>query len=127
MDIVFIEKLKIPASIGVWEWERQVKQMIVVDVELGTDIRAAARSDDLDDSISYKDVASKICELLSERHFALIEAVAESIASTVLKNYPVQWCKVCVSKPRAVEKSQNVGVVIERISSSASLSEHSGE
>ncbi len=127
MDIVFIEKLKIPASIGVWEWERQVKQLIVIDIELGTDVRTAAQSDDLDDSISYKDVALKICELLSKRHFALIETVAESIASAVLTNYPVQWCKVRVSKPRAVEKSQNVGVVIERTPSGASISEDSGD
>ena len=114
MDIVFIEKLTVQASIGVWEWEHRIKQTLLIDVELGTDIRQAADSDNLEDAISYKEVSIRIIQLLSNKHFKLIETVAESIACLVLNDFPVHWCKVKVSKPRAVEKSSNVGVVIER-------------
>lgn len=114
MDIVFVEQLKISATIGVWEWEQRIKQTLVIDLELGTDIGKCAASDDIKDALSYKAVSMRVVELISNGKFNLIESVAETVAKTILKEFSVEWCKVRVSKPRAVEKSANVGVVIER-------------
>ena len=114
MDIVFIENLKFQASIGVWEWEARIKQNLVVDLWLGTDIKKAAETDELEYAVNYKSVSIRISELINGRRYKLIETVAEEIASTVLSEFDVTWCKVKVSKPRAVERSRNVGVMIER-------------
>ena len=114
MDIVFIESLKVSATIGVWEWERRIKQNLIIDLELGTDIRAAAETDDIGNAVSYKDVAIRVVEYVSNSEHQLIETVAHSISDIILSEYPVKWCRVKVSKPRAVEKARNVGIVIER-------------
>ena len=114
MDIVFIENLKFQASIGVWEWEARIKQNLIVDLWLGTDIKVAAETDQLEYAVNYKSVSIRISELINSRHYKLIETVAEEIASTVLSEFDVTWCKVKVSKPRAVENSKNVGIIIER-------------
>ncbi len=114
MDIVFIENLKFKASIGVWEWEARIKQNLVVDLWLGTDIKLAAESDNLKHAVNYKSVSIRISELINSRRFKLIETVAENIADVLLSEFFVSWCKVKVSKPRAVESSNNVGVIIER-------------
>lgn len=120
MDIVFVENLKIAACIGVWEWERRVKQNLIVDIQLGCDIHQAAQSDSIEDAISYKDVATRIHDFVAESNFKLIESVAESIATIILEEFSATWCRVKISKPRAVEKASNVGVIIERGSKPAS-------
>lgn len=102
------------ATIGVREWERKIKQRLIIDLEIGLDIQAAAASDNLEDSVSYKDIADCVVELVENSEYQLIETVAETIAATILEKYSVLWCKVTVNKPRAVEKSHNVGVRIER-------------
>ncbi len=114
MDIVFIEKLKIPATIGVWEWEQRIKQNLIIDLELGTDNRNPAATDNLEDAVSYKDVAIRVSEFVSTSSHKLVETVAENVANIILDEFPISWCKVKVSKPRAVENSQSVGIVIER-------------
>lgn len=102
------------ATIGVREWERKIKQRLIIDLEVGLDIQAAAASDKLEDSVSYKDIADCVVELVENSEYQLIETVAEKIAATILEKYSVLWCKITVNKPRAVEKSSNVGVSIER-------------
>lgn len=114
MDIVFVESLKIPATVGVWEWERRIKQNLIVDLELGTDIRKAAETDALDDAVSYKDVSIRVFDYVSSSEHQLIETVAQKISEIILSEFPISWCRVKISKPRAVEKSRNVGVIIER-------------
>lgn len=114
MDIVFIENLKVPASIGVWEWEHRIKQNLIFDIELGCDLQQAAQSDNVENTVSYKDVSLRISEFIAESKFNLLETVAEKIAGLILDEFPVSWCKVKVSKPRAVEMAKNVGVIVER-------------
>ena len=114
MDIVFIRDLKLSARIGVWEWEQQIKQNLVIDLDLGTDIRKAGKSDELADAINYKNVALRVSDYVSSNNHRLIEAVAENIATIILSEFDVIWCKVKVTKPRAVEKSKSVGVIITR-------------
>ncbi len=120
MDIVYIEGLKIAATIGVWEWEQRIKQNLNFDIELETDIRKSAQSCNLEDTVSYKDVSARIVDFVSSGEFKLIETVAENVANIILTEFPVQRCKVKISKPRAVESASSVGIVIERSSQSAS-------
>ena len=114
MDIVFIENLKIKTTIGVWEWEQRIKQNLLVDVQLGVDIKPAAQSDCIEKAISYKQVAKRVSETLDKSNFKLVETVAEHICTLILNEFPVEWCQVKVSKPRAVENADSVGVIIER-------------
>jgi len=115
MDIIFIENLKIPASIGIWDWEHRIKQTLILDIQLSWDIKSAASSDDIQQAVSYKEVAMRVCQLVEESRFKLLETVAEKTAQLVLEEFGVSWCKVKVSKPRAVERAGNVGVMIERV------------
>ena len=114
LDIVFIENLKVPATIGVWEWEHRIKQNLIFDIELGCDFQKAAESDEVENTVSYKDVAVRVSEFISESRFKLLETVADKTAGLILDEFPVSWCKVKVSKPRAVEMAKNVGVIVER-------------
>ena len=114
MDTVFIQELKLAATIGVWEWEQKIKQRLIVDLEVGTDIRMPAERDDLNDAVSYKDIAASVTSFVENSNFKLIETLAEKIAELVLGEFSVDWCKVTVNKPRAVENSRNVGVTIVR-------------
>ena len=114
MDTVFIQELKLAATIGVWEWEQKIKQRLIVDLEVGTDIRMPAERDDLNDAVSYKDIAASVTNFVENSDFKLIETLAEKIAELVLGKFSVDWCKVTVNKPRAVENSRNVGVTIVR-------------
>lgn len=114
MDTIFLQQLRIPTTIGVWEWERRIKQSLVIDVEAAIDNKKAAASDDLEDALNYKDMAQRIEELVSESSFKLIETAAERIAEIILDEFGASWCKVTVNKPKAVEIGRNVGVAIER-------------
>ncbi len=120
LDIVFIEKLKIPATIGVWEWERRIKQNLIFDLELGCDIRLSADRDNIDDAISYKEVAMRVGEFIADSKFKLLETVAENVAQLLINEFSITWCRVRVSKPRAVEKADNVGIIIERMAKTTS-------
>lgn len=114
MDIIFIQGLKVKTTIGVFDWERRIKQNLLIDLEVETDCRKASENDDLKDALSYKDVANRVSELVAESEFKLVESVAERVASVILEEFPTAWCRVNVSKPRAVENSASVGVMVER-------------
>lgn len=114
MDIVYLKDLRIKTVIGVYAWERQLKQTIVIDLEMGTDIRAAAKSDAIEDALNYKNVAKRIIEFTEGSRFQLVEALAEGIADIVLSDFEVPWLRLRVNKQGAVRGVRDVGVVIER-------------
>ncbi|MEM1264143.1 MAG: dihydroneopterin aldolase [Pseudomonadota bacterium] len=114
MDRVFLEAFSVQAVIGIWEWERQIKQRIEISLEMGFDTRAAAVSDDVADTLNYKAVADGVAALTQQGEFKLVEALAGAIADYILGNYAVPWVKVRVSKPGAIRGSRHVGVIIER-------------
>lgn len=114
MDIIYLHGLKVDCNIGVWDWEKQITQSIKFDLDMGFDIRKAAESDDIDDTLSYKDVAKRVEEFASGSHFALVEKLAEGIASLLLDEFGVPWCRVRVNKFGAVRGAGDVGVIIER-------------
>lgn len=113
-DIVFIEDLKVQTVIGVFEWEREVRQTVSIDLEMAFDIRKAAASDDINHTLDYKAVSKRLIRFVEQAEFQLVEALAERCAAIVLEEFPVSWLRIKLSKPGAVRGSSAVGVVIER-------------
>jgi dihydroneopterin aldolase len=114
MDKVFIENLTVEAVIGVWDWERDIKQPVSLDLEMDYDIRQAAASDSIEDTLDYKAVAKRLIRFIEQSEFQLVEALAEHCAAIVLDEFPVSRLKLKLSKPGAVRGSSAVGVMIER-------------
>lgn len=113
-DIVFIEALKVDTVIGVYEWEKSIQQTLQFDVEMRTDIRAAAAIDDLSKTVDYSVVAEDIVKLAKENQAELIETVAEKVAERILSAYAVSSVKIKLRKLGAVASTKSVGVLIER-------------
>lgn len=114
MDIVFVRQLEVNTVIGVFDWEREIKQKLVFDLELGTDIKKSADSDALDDTLDYKAISHSIYDFVEKSEYQLVETVAEKVASLILDNFPVKWLKLTLDKPGAVSIAKSVGVQIER-------------
>ena len=114
MDIVFINELRIETIIGIYDWERKVKQTISLDLEMGTDIEKSAATDAIDDTLNYKAVAKRLIAFVEDSEYQLVETLAEKIAGIVLSEFNVPWLKLTVRKPGAVRGSRDVGVIIER-------------
>jgi len=114
MDIVYIRDLRIDTVIGVYDWERQIKQTLSFDIDMATDIRQAAATDDLQYTVNYKAVSDRIIELVESFHSQLIETLAEEIATTIMTEFHVSWLRLQVSKAGAVRAARDVGLIIER-------------
>ncbi len=114
MDIVFIRDLQIETVIGIYDWERKVRQIISLDIDMATDIQKAASSDNIDDTLSYKTVAKRLIAFVEESEFELVEALAEKVCAIILEEFDVPWVRLSLSKPGAVRGSRSVGVIIER-------------
>lgn len=114
MDIVFIRDLRIETVIGIYDWEREIRQTISLDLEMGTDIRRAGETDHIDDTLNYKAVAKCLIDFVEKSEFQLVEALAEQCAQIILNQFNVPWLRLRLSKPGAVTGSQDVGVLIER-------------
>jgi len=113
-DRVFIEDLKVQTVIGIFDWEREIKQTISIDLEMEFDIRKAAETDSIDDTLDYKSVSKRLIRFIEASDFQLVEALAERCAAIVLKDFPVNWLRLKLGKPGAVRGSSAVGVIIER-------------
>ena len=113
-DIVFIEALNLDTVIGVYEWEKSIQQTLQFDVEMRTDVRAAAAIDDLSKTVDYAVVSEDIVTLAKENQAELIETVAEKVAERILTTYAVASVKITLRKLGAVASTQSVGVIIER-------------
>ena len=114
MDIVFIKKLEVRTVIGVFDWEREIKQKLVLDLELGTDIKKAAETDDLTNTLDYKAISHAVFDFVEQSEYQLVETVAEKVAELILRDFSVQWLSITLNKPGAVSIAESVGVKIER-------------
>ena len=114
MDRVFIEDLRIQTVIGIFDWEREITQTVSLDLQMAFDIRRAAKSDAIVDTLDYKAVSKRLIHFVESSEFQLVEALAEQCASIVLDEFPVSWLQLKLSKPGAVRGSSAVGVIIER-------------
>jgi len=114
MDIIYLHGLKIECIIGIWEWERRVKQTIILDLDMAADIRRAAATDRIDDTLNYKAVAKRLIEFVDSSQFQLVETLAEKVAEILLTEFKLKWVRVRVNKKGAVRGAGDVGIIIER-------------
>jgi dihydroneopterin aldolase len=114
MDKIFIHALKTEAIIGIFDWERQVKQTVLIDVEMSADIRKAAHSDSIDDTLNYKRVAKRVLAFVEASSYHLVETLSENIAMLILGEFPVDEVRISLSKPGAVRNSKDVGIILDR-------------
>ena len=114
MDIVFLRDLKIETIIGIFDWEREIKQTVSLDLEMAADVAKAAESDGIEDTLDYKAVAKRLIDFVGHSEYKLVETLAERVADIVLNEFDVPWVRVRVNKPGAVRYAGDVGVVIER-------------
>ncbi|KFA58854.1 dihydroneopterin aldolase [Gilliamella sp. Choc4-2] len=113
-DRVLIEGLTVYTTIGVYEWEKTIKQKLIIDLEMAWDNQPAGQTDDVTLCLDYFLVSQLITNFIQSTQFELIECVAEQIAKLIIEKFAVQWLKVKISKPRAIANANNVAVVIER-------------
>ncbi len=114
MDTVFIRELRAETVIGVYDWERDIRQAVVLDLEMATDNRSAAATDSIDDALDYAAVSRRLLSFIESSEFQLIETLAERVADIVLTEFDVPWLRLRLAKPGAVAEARDVGVVIER-------------
>lgn len=114
MDIIYLRDLRIDTIIGIYDWERRMKQTIIIDLEMATDIRKAANSDNIEDTLNYKAVAKRLMSYVGDSEFELVEALAEKIAEIIMTEFNVPWLRLSLNKKGAVRGVRDVGVIIER-------------
>ena len=114
MDIVFLKELRIDTVIGIYQWERQIRQTVVLDIQMGTDIARAAATDQIDDTLNYKAVAKRLIQFVGDSEFQLVETLAERCAGIVRDEFGVRWVRLRLNKKGAVRGASDVGVIIER-------------
>lgn len=114
MDIVFIRDLRVETVIGIYDWEREIRQAVVLDLELGCDVRRAAASDSIEDTLNYKAVSKRLTSFIEASSFQLVETLAERCAEILLQEFGVTWLRLSLNKIGAVSGARDVGVLIER-------------
>ncbi|MGF1645195.1 MAG: dihydroneopterin aldolase [Thiotrichales bacterium] len=114
MDIVFIQDLRIDTTIGIFDWERKIKQTLAFDIEMATDIRKAAATDSIEYTLDYKAVSKRVRAMVEESRYLLVETVAEKVAEMIRDEFGVPWLRLTLHKPGAVRGAKSVGIRIER-------------
>ena len=114
MDTIFIEQLVVETVIGIYDWERHIRQRVVIDLDMDFDIRAAAAGDDVEQTLNYKAVGKRVSAFVEAAEFQLVETLAERVAALVLDEFPVQRLSLRVNKPHALRGAAGVGVRITR-------------
>ncbi len=114
MDKVFIKNLQVETIIGIFDWEREVRQVVSIDLEMEFDNKKAAKSDDIKDALDYKKIGKRVSSYVKKSKYKLVERLAEQIAKIVLKEFPVSSLILSVTKPGALRGSESVGIRITR-------------
>lgn len=114
MDIIFLGGLEIDTVIGIYAWEREIKQKIFLDIEMAFDIRKAAATDDINHTLDYKTVSDRVVTFVEASEFFLVETLIEEIANILLNEFPIPWVKIALNKKGAISRARDVGIIIER-------------
>ena len=114
MDIVYISDLKVDTVIGIFDWERRIRQTVSLDLEMAADISKGAATDHIDAALDYKAIGKRVIAFIEASEFQLVETLAERVAALVRDEFNVPWLKLRLSKPGALRGSRDVGVIIER-------------
>ncbi len=114
MDIIFLRGLQIDTIIGIYEWEREIKQTVILDLEMAADIRQAATTDSIENTLDYKAVSKRVISFVESSSFYLVETLAEKTAEIILSEFSVPWLKLTLNKKGAIRGASDVGIIIER-------------
>jgi len=114
MDIIFLRGLRVDTVIGIYDWERRIKQTVVLDLEMAADVHKAAATDEIENTLDYKAVAKRVESFIKESEFQLVETMAERCAQIVRDEFNVPWIRLTLNKIGAVGSADDVGVIIER-------------
>lgn len=114
MDIIFLSDLEIETVIGIYDWEREIRQTVVLDIEMAWDIRKAAETDDITHALDYKTVSERIVEFVEQSSFYLVETLIEEIAAVLQHEFNIPWVKIRLNKRGAISRAKDVGIIIER-------------
>lgn len=114
MDIVFIKALRVDTVIGIYDWEKSIRQPVVLDVEMSADVARAAASDRIEDALDYKAVSKRLKQFIGDSRFELVETLAERCAAIIRDEFGVAWLRLTLNKVGAVTDAEGVGVIIER-------------
>lgn len=114
MDIIFLGGLEVETVIGIYDWERTIKQKIILDLEMAHDIKQAAATDDIRYALDYKTVSDRIVSLVENSEYFLVETLIEKIAECLLQEFHIPWVKIRLNKKGAITRAQDVGIIIER-------------
>ena len=124
MDKIFLSALTTECIVGIWDWERRVKQRIVLDIEMASDIRRAAATDRIEDTLDYKKVSKRILAFVEASQYQLVETLAEHIARLIVLEFGVSWVRVRLNKLGAIRGARDVGIEIERRAEDYASSPH---
>ena len=113
-DVIFLSGLTVDCIVGIWDWERKVRQKIVLDLEMEADVRRAAATDSIEDTLDYKKVSKRLLAYVGESQFQLVETLAERVAEIVVTGLGVPWVRVWLTKQGAIRGARVVGILIER-------------
>jgi dihydroneopterin aldolase len=114
MDIIFLGGLEIETIIGIYDWERETKQTVVLDIEMAFDIQKAAKTDDIQYTLDYKTVSKRIISFVEASQFFLVEKLISEIANIILTEFNVPWVRISLNKKGAIRGASDVGIIIER-------------
>lgn len=114
MDIIFLGGLEIETVIGIYDWERTIKQKIVLDIEMAFDIKKAAITDDISYTLDYKAVSDRVVDFVESSKYLLVETLIEEISKILLNEFPTPWVKITLNKKGAISRARDVGIIIER-------------
>jgi 7,8-dihydroneopterin aldolase/epimerase/oxygenase len=114
VDIIFLGGLEVDTVIGIYEWERKIRQTIVLDIEMAWDIRQAAASDDIQYALDYKAVSDRVVEFIESSQYLLVETLIEAVAELLRNEFAIPWLKITLNKRGAISKARDVGIIIER-------------
>ena len=114
MDIIFFRGLEVDTIIGIYDWEREQRQTVILDIEMAYDIRKAAETDAIEYTLDYKTVSDRIIYFVKDSRFFLVERLISEIADLIRHEFDVPWVKITLNKKGAIGNGIDVGITIER-------------
>lgn len=113
-DIIFIEGLSVSASIGIFDWEKRVKQDLIIDCKMPYSLTKAGQTNNINDTVSYAEVANAIIAIVTSKHHDLLEHLADEITANIFSTFPIDHIELKLAKPGAVPEAKSVGIIVER-------------
>lgn len=114
MDIIFLQDFRLELLIGIYPWERKMPQTVELDLEIGLPSSRAGETDRIEDTIDYGAVVARLRQSIAERHFDLLEALAEHVAKVLREEFGAPWVRVSITKLGMLRDIRRVGLTIER-------------